>query len=865
MRKLNFLIILIILISTTAYPEPVKAASLVVTKTADTDDGVCNADCSLREAVDVAKKGDVITFENSLSGQTITLTSAIGLYENITINGSSLTEHIKIDGSGSSNIFFIPSCVTVNCEAPIDSNIVKLISLDIQNANFGLAAVVNYRHLQVEDVNFINNNNSESHWRAGAIYSDGNLLISNSTFTNNHADYGGAIYIKGQATIIAGNFLNNTSDFEGGAIYNEGKLSIYDTLFENNNSTWSGGGIYTRAGMTGAYTNILRSTFYNNTANLSGGGIMNEGQDAILKVSNSTFSSNNAIFNGGAIMNEGYDPLLEIINSTFTNNSSINNSGALHSIGNIGNLPPFLPSISIINTIIANSVGGVDCYIQDTTILENTNNIIENNGAGINSCGTPFSTADPMLAPLADNGGLTPTHYLLPGSPAINAGNNTKCAASPVNNTSQNGITRPVGGTCDIGSVEMPVITTPSVVSIVRSDNNPTNATSINYQVTFSESVIGVDNSDFSLTTSGVTGASINNVSGSESSYTVAVNSGSGNGTIRLDIVDDDTILSSLTMPLGGVGLNNGNFTSGEVYTIDKTPPTVTTINRVGTNPSNMLNVSYLVTFSENVTGVDATDFALDTTGVAGAFISNISGSGNTRVVSINTGQGSTGTIRLDFIDDDTVTDLAGNPITSEHEGDETYTIQKAILPAPILRSPRSTATLNDTTPNLVWQRVAKATQYEIQIADDANFTVNLLTDTTNTTTYTPSALSDGTYYWRVRAIDVSGAEGKWSQTRIFTIDTIGPNAPTLTSPIDGFNSSSRSVTFRWQSSSGAVSYQFAYDNDVNCTSPTRIVTVRSTSTRMTLPSGTYYWCVKAKDAFGNWGNWSTSYLVTIP
>lgn len=298
---------------------------------------------------------------------------------------------------------------------------------------------------------------------------------------------------------------------------------------------------------------------------------------------------------------------------------------------------------------------------------------------------------------------------------------------------------------------------------------------------------------------------------------------------------------------------------------LDTTDPTVNTMNRVGTNPSNMLNVSYQVTFSENVTGVDVADFALDTTGVAGAFVSNVSGSGNTRVVSVNTGLGSTGTIRLDFIDNDTVTDLAGNPITSEHEGDETYTIQKAVLPAPILRSPRSTATLNDTTPNLVWQRVAKATQYEIQIANDENFTVNLLTDTTNSTTYTPSTLSDGIYYWRVRAIDVSGGAGKWSQVRLFTIDTIGPAAPTLTSPIDGYNSSSRSVTFRWQSSSGAVSYQFAYDNDVNCTSPTRIVTVRSTSTRMTLPSGTYYWCVKAKDAFGNWGNWSTSYLVTIP
>jgi hypothetical protein len=296
---------------------------------------------------------------------------------------------------------------------------------------------------------------------------------------------------------------------------------------------------------------------------------------------------------------------------------------------------------------------------------------------------------------------------------------------------------------------------------------------------------------------------------------------------------------------------------------LDTTAPTVNTINRVGTNPSNMLNVSYLVTFSENVTGVDVTDFTLNTTGVAGAFISNVSGIGNTRVISVNTGQGSTGTIRLDFIDDDTVTDLAGNPTTNGHLGDETYTIQKAILLAPILRSPRSNATLNDTTPNLVWQIVAKATQYEIQIANDENFTVSLLTDTTNNTTYTLSALLDGTYYWRVQAIDVSGGAGKWSQPRIFTIDTVGPAAPTLISPSGTL--STRTVKFLWNAVSDATRYQLVYDNDVDCRSPIRTSTIQSTSTRMTLPSGTYYWCVRAKDAVGNWGAWSTPSQITIP
>src|SRR5262249_1580816 len=83
----------------------------------------------------------------------------------------------------------------------------------------------------------------------------------------------------------------------------------------------------------------------------------------------------------------------------------------------------------------------------------------------------------------------------------------------------------------------------PGVSSIVRADANPTNAASVNFTVTFSQSVTGVDSSDFALTTTGsLSGASITNVSGSGSTYTVTVNSGSNDGTIRLDLKDDDTI-----------------------------------------------------------------------------------------------------------------------------------------------------------------------------------------------------------------------------------------------------------------------------------------------------------------------------------
>jgi hypothetical protein len=108
----------------------------------------------------------------------------------------------------------------------------------------------------------------------------------------------------------------------------------------------------------------------------------------------------------------------------------------------------------------------------------------------------------------------------------------------------------------------------PTVVSSLRADPNPTSAASVNFTVMFSESVAGVDASDFSLTTTGLSGANITGVSGSGSIYTVTVNTGSGSGTLRLDVVDNDTIVDLALNPLGGAGAGNGSYTGGETYEV---------------------------------------------------------------------------------------------------------------------------------------------------------------------------------------------------------------------------------------------------------------------------------------------------------
>jgi len=119
----------------------------------------------------------------------------------------------------------------------------------------------------------------------------------------------------------------------------------------------------------------------------------------------------------------------------------------------------------------------------------------------------------------------------------------------------------------------------PFVSTILRKDSNPTNAASVKFTVTFSKSVTGVNRADFVLTTAGISGASIVSVDGSGTTYTATVNTGTGDGTIRLDLIDNDSIQDG-TYPLGGTGVGNGNFTSGQVYNIVKSvtfedvPPT---------------------------------------------------------------------------------------------------------------------------------------------------------------------------------------------------------------------------------------------------------------------------------------------------
>ncbi|SJZ63166.1 FG-GAP-like repeat-containing protein [Sediminibacterium ginsengisoli] len=120
-------------------------------------------------------------------------------------------------------------------------------------------------------------------------------------------------------------------------------------------------------------------------------------------------------------------------------------------------------------------------------------------------------------------------------------------------------------------------ITPATLNSIVRAGSNASvNITTADYTVTFGSAVTGLTTTNFSLTASaGITGSSVQSVSGSGTTYTVTVNTGSGDGTLVLNLANATGLTPTLT--------NTLPF-AGETYTIDKTVPTLTAVTIASSN-----------------------------------------------------------------------------------------------------------------------------------------------------------------------------------------------------------------------------------------------------------------------------------------
>jgi glucose/arabinose dehydrogenase/PKD repeat protein len=214
----------------------------------------------------------------------------------------------------------------------------------------------------------------------------------------------------------------------------------------------------------------------------------------------------------------------------------------------------------------------------------------------------------------------------------------------------------------------------PTVQSVNRVGASPTNAASVSWTVTFSETVTGVDAADFALVTTGsVSGAAISSVTGQGSQYSVTASTGSGSGTLGLNVVDNDSIVDTAANPLGGTGAGNGSFTTGQSYTIDKTAPSVTINQAAGqADPTSASPISFTVVFSESVSGFAGADVSFAGSTVSGTLAAAVSGAGPTYTVAV-TGMTGTGTVVVS-IPAGAATDAAGNASSAATGSDNTVT-----------------------------------------------------------------------------------------------------------------------------------------------------------------------------------------------
>ena len=274
----------------------------------------------------------------------------------------------------------------------------------------------------------------------------------------------------------------NQGDFNIFKIDPSGDLSISGVTVTGVNRVTSqfGGGFYNFGILT-----VNNSIIFGNTVNQgssgSGGGIYNQGT---LTVSNSTLSGNSAgSFGGGGIKNDG---TLTVTNCTLSGNTATSKGGGILNTG----------TLNIANTIIANSTSGGDYASNGGTIVTNLNNLVEDasiTDASSTSPGSGNISGDPLLGPLANNGGPTLTLALLPGSPAIAAGDATISNAPPINGLDQRGVTRI---TSDIGAFSLGIVVTTTADTIDPTDN----LTSLREAITLANTTAGNDQISFNLT-----------------------------------------------------------------------------------------------------------------------------------------------------------------------------------------------------------------------------------------------------------------------------------------------------------------------------------------------------------------------------
>lgn len=403
-----FLVVFLVLFGVAA---PSHGELYPVTKTQDTNDGVCDGDCSLREAI-LAAAANPGTDEINLGADTFTLTIP-GAGEDVGATGDLdiLGVSVSITGQG-------PGVTIIDATALGD----RVFDVRAESG-----ATVNLEALTVAGGNC-------SQDGGGIYHYQGHLVLDNVVLRDNQStNSGGGIYCGiGDLAVQGGSVIRHNScstQWYGGGIMC-GNLTITDSTVSDNLGG-SGGGISCRNGTA----TITGSTIaYNQTENYDGGAIYTEG--GVIAISNSTLAGNHSGRQAGAIYAAVSTTNVTLDGVTVSENSSSS-----------GNSIVVYDSATVVfsNTLISGS-----CTSFSSGVFSSSGGNLESPG---NTCelvgpGDDVNVGDPMLAPLGSYGGPTRTLFPLVGSPVLDNGLNAQCLG-----IDQRGEQR-TDGACDVGAVE---------------------------------------------------------------------------------------------------------------------------------------------------------------------------------------------------------------------------------------------------------------------------------------------------------------------------------------------------------------------------------------------------------------------------
>jgi hypothetical protein len=481
-----------------------RLLSITVTTLVDESDGsIADGDISLRDAIAAAPSGETINF--AVTG-TINLTlGELIIQRNLTINGPG-ADLLTIDASGSDGSRVI-EIDDGNSETLVNIAISGL-TLTGGDVSDGGGAIQSSENLTVT-ASTISGNSAD---KGGGIYSySGAVTVSDSVISGN---VGGGIfnYGDGDVTVAATTISGNSAESGGGIYGYNGSVTVTNSAISGNSASGSGGGIYAPhvtvtgstisgnsagagAGIYGGYVSVTNSTISGNSAADRGGGIYNYGDMTVTAstisgnwadtgggiysstdltgvrttVQNSTISGNISSSSGGGLFN--YNGLTVIEFSTITLNEAP--AGAGSGVASYGDS---FTRTRVSSSIIAGNVGSdVDFVFGGTnSFLSNGYNLVGTGNAlsRFNQSGDQTGSADPLLGPLAPNGGATKTHALLTGSPAIDRGNPVAVAGSGgVPAFDQRGTPHvrlhdgdgTAGARIDIGAFELQPLATPTL------------------------------------------------------------------------------------------------------------------------------------------------------------------------------------------------------------------------------------------------------------------------------------------------------------------------------------------------------------------------------------------------------------------